>query len=136
MEKICDISPVHAYSASGFVFAGGEVRVTGPVLILPEGVFTWPVASAPDTLTPDDLAPAVAVAPAIDFILLGTGAAQVFPMQQLRAACAHAGLGLEVMATGPACRTLTLLLSEQRLFAAALLPAGRAPEGPVPPVAA
>jgi uncharacterized protein len=136
MEKICDLTPVHAYSESGFVFAAGEVRVTGPALILPEGVFAWPVTSRPDALSADDLAPAVAAAPAIDFILLGTGAQQVFPAPEVRAACADAGLGLEVMATGPACRTLTLLLAEERLFAAALLPAGLAPEGPGAPEAA
>ena len=124
MEKLCDITPVHAYSESGFAFAGGEVRVAGPALILPEGIFTWPVVSSPDALSPDDLAPALAAERSIDFILLGTGAQQVFPAPSLRAACAEAGLGLEVMATGPACRTLALLLSEERHFAAALLPAG------------
>jgi len=136
MQKICEITPVHAYSESGFAFAGGEVRVTGPALVLPNGVFSWPVTNSPDALSADDLAGAVAAAPAIDFILLGTGAQQVFPAAEVRAACADAGLGLEVMATGPACRTLTLLLSEERLFAAALLPAGRAPHsGPDSPAA-
>jgi len=136
MEKICDITPVHAYSESGFVFAGGEVRMTGPALILPHGVFPWPITNPPEALSADDIAHAVAAAPAIDFILLGTGAQQVFPAPEVRAACADAGLGLEVMATGPACRILTLLLSEERLFAAALLPAGLPPEGPVAPEAA
>ncbi len=124
MERLCDITPVHAYSESGFAFAGGEVRVTGAAMILPEGVFAWPVASTPDALSPDDLAPAVVAAPNVDFILLGTGAQQVFPAPGVHAACAEAGVGLEVMATGPACRTLALLLSEERHFAAALLPAG------------
>jgi len=124
LDKICDITPVHAYSESGFAFAGGEVRVTGPAMILPEGVFAWPVANTPDAICPDDLALAMAGAPDIDFILLGTGAQQVFPGPEVHAACAQAGLGLEVMATGPACRTLSLLLAEQRQFAAALMPAG------------
>lgn len=124
MEKLCDITPVHAYSESGFAFAGGEVRHTGAALILPDGVFAWPV-SGPDTLTPDDLAPAMSAAPDIDFILLGTGAAQVFPAPNVHAACVEAGLGLEVMATGPACRTLHVLLAEERQFAAALMPAGQ-----------
>lgn len=136
MEKICDITPVHAYSESGFAFAGGDVRVAGPALILPDGVFAWPVTNPPDALSADDLAVAVAAAPAIDFVLLGTGAQQVFPAAEVRAACADAGVGLEVMATGPACRTLSLLLAEERLFAAALLPAGLPPEGPVAPEAA
>ena len=125
MEKLCDISPVYAYSESGFAFAAGEVRHVGAALILPEGVFTWPVDRPPEALIKDDLAPAIAAVPDIDFILLGTGARQVFPAPELHAACADAGLGLEVMATGPACRTLSLLLSEDRQFAAALMPAGR-----------
>jgi len=126
MERLCDITPVHAYSEQGFAFAGGEVRVTGAAMILPGGVYTWPVSSAPDALSADDLAPAVAAARDIDFILLGTGAQQVFPAPSLHAACADVGIGLEMMATGPACRTLALLLSEERHFAAALLPAGLA----------
>jgi len=124
MEKLCDMTPVHAYSESGFSFAGGEVRHTGAVLIMPEGVYAWPAVEA-DALTPEDLEPAVAAAPRIDFILLGTGSKQVFPAPKIHAACAEAGLGLEVMATGPACRTLQVLLAEERQFAAALLPAGQ-----------
>jgi len=131
MDKICDVTPVHAYSESGFVFSGGEVRHHGAALILPEGVFAWPVAKPPEALESEDLAPVVAAAPAIDFILLGTGARQVFPAPDLHAACAKAGLGLEVMATGPACRTISLLLSEQRPFAAALMPAGQGSDGAV-----
>lgn len=124
MHRICDTAPVHAYSESGFTFRAGEVRCEGPALILPEGVFAWPVTRAVDAITSDDLRPAVAAAPDIDFIILGTGAQQVFPPVEVRDACKQAGLGLEVMATGPACRTLALLLSEERHFAAALLPAG------------
>jgi len=125
MHRLCDTIPVYAYSESGFAFRGGEVRYEGPTLILPEGVFSWPVSHAADALTADDLAPAMAAAPGVDFIILGTGAQQVFPPAEVRAACAEAGLGLDVMATGPACRTLSLLLSEERQFAAALMPAGR-----------
>jgi len=125
MHRICDTASVYAYSESGFAFWGGEVRYEGPTLLLPEGVFSWPVSHAAEALTADDLAPAMAAAPGIDFIILGTGAQQVFPPAKVHAACAEAGLGLEVMATGPACRTLSLLLSEERQFAAALMPAGR-----------
>ncbi len=133
MHRLCDTTPVHAYSESGFAFWGGQVRYDGPALILPEGVFSWPVAHGPEALTPGDLAPAMAAAPGIDFILLGTGAHQVFPAPEVHAACAEAGLGLEVMATGPACRTLSLLISEERQFAAALMPAGRGAEAAATP---
>lgn len=132
MHRICDITPVYAYSESGFAFWSGEVRHEGPALLLPDGVFAWPVSRGPDALTADDLAPAMAAAPGIDFIILGTGAQQVFPAPEVHAACAEAGLGLEVMATGPACRTLSLLLSEERQFAAALMPAGQGTQTPMP----
>ncbi len=135
MHRLCELSPVQTYSDAGFAFAGGEVRVAGPVLMLPDGVFAWPAAGVPEALSADDLAPALAAAPQIDFILLGTGAQQVLPAPGVRAACAEAGLGLEVMATGAACRTIALLLGEQRLFAAALVPAGRGAPDPGAPMA-
>ena len=39
----------------------------------------------------------------------------------MRKAFAVAGLGLEVMDTGAACRTYNVLLAEERIFAAALI---------------
>ncbi len=57
----------------------------------------------------------------VAFLLLGTGAAQIFPDPPLREAFAKAGIGLEAMDTGAACRTYNVLLSEERVFAAALI---------------
>ena len=53
--------------------------------------------------------------------LLGTGARQRFPSPALTAALAHAGIGLEVMDTGAACRTYNILAGEDRRVAAALI---------------
>jgi uncharacterized protein len=45
----------------------------------------------------------------------------VFPDRALRGVFAAAGLGLEPMDTGAACRTYNILLAEGRVFAAALI---------------
>ncbi|MEM1307569.1 MAG: Mth938-like domain-containing protein, partial [Pseudomonadota bacterium] len=55
------------------------------------------------------------------FLLLGTGARQVFPSAELRAAFIERGIGLEPMDTGAACRTYNVLLAEKRPVAAAII---------------
>ena len=57
----------------------------------------------------------------IDVFLLGTGKRQVFPSPELRGGFAEAGLGIEPMDTGAACRTYNVLLAEHRRVAAALI---------------
>ncbi len=131
MQRLCDRLPVQSYTAGGFVFAGGDVRHSGSVLIMPDGVYAWSLSGAAD-LGAGDLAPVLEIADQIQFLLLGTGANQVFPTAELRARFAGAGLGLEAMDTPAACRTLHVLIAEERQFAAALIPAGEQfREGPL-----
>ena len=47
----------------------------------------------------------------LDFVIFGTGLTQVFPGAALAGLCI-AGLGMEVMSTGAACRTCNVLLAE------------------------
>ena len=54
-------------------------------------------------------------------LLLGTGAAQVFPDAAITRAFADARIGLEPMSTGAAARTYNILLAEKRAVAAALI---------------
>ena len=54
-------------------------------------------------------------------VLLGTGAAQRFPMPALARRLTTAQVGLEVMDTAAACRTYNILAAEGRRVAAALL---------------
>ena len=56
-----------------------------------------------------------------DIVLLGTGKHQHFPLELMRALGA-ADLAVEVMNTGAACRTYNILLAEDRVVIAALLP--------------
>jgi len=59
-----------------------------------------------------------------DIILLGTGAATVFPEHPVLLPVYEAGIGLEVMDTAAACRSYNILISEGRDVAAALLMIG------------
>ena len=56
-----------------------------------------------------------------DLVLLGTGTRQRFPQPALTAPLRAAGIGVEVMDTGSACRTYNILVGEGRSVAAALL---------------
>lgn len=101
-------------------FRVGTIAHRGSLLILPGGVFDWTVDD-PAGITEASLAPVLAEGAAAGFLLLGTGAAQVFPDRALRGVFAAAGLGLEAMDTGAACRTYNVLLAEGRVFSAALI---------------
>lgn len=110
--------PIAGYGRGLFRIGGIEHR--GSVMILARGVFDWPVAEAAD-VTEATLVPILGEGPGTGFLLLGTGATQIFPARPLRETFAKAGIGLEAMDTGAACRTYNVLLSEERVFAAALI---------------
>lgn len=82
-------------------------------------VEAWPVAANAKALTPDDLAPVLALEP--ELVILGTGTTQQFPSPAVMGACLTRGIGLEVMANAAAARTFNLLASEGRKVAAAIM---------------
>jgi uncharacterized protein len=92
----------------------------GSILCLPSGVYAWEPA---DPLDVASLAPALAEKDRIGLLVLGTGERQVFPAASVRRAFAEAGMALEVMDTGAACRTYNVLLAEGRPAGAALIAA-------------
>jgi uncharacterized protein len=106
---------IERYGAAGFRVSG--VLFAGPVLVFPDRTILWE-AAAP---TIEGLAPALEQG-GIELILLGLGrrGAPVAPV--LRAALKARGIGVEAIDTGAACRTYNVLLAEDRLVAAALLP--------------
>jgi len=106
------LPPVEGYGP-GFFRIAGKVH-HGPLLILPSGLTPW--------VGLDDAAPLLAAAAQIDVLFLGMGAEIAHPPASLRAELDAAGLGFEIMATPPACRTYNVLLSEGRRIGAALLP--------------
>lgn len=70
-------------------------------------------------LTPEDLAPLLALQPEV--ILLGTGERQVFPSAAVLAAGLTCGIGIEVMTNAAAARTFNVLAGEARKVVAAFL---------------
>ena len=113
-------APIDAYGNGGFRFAGMSHK--GSIVALPSGVWAWD-AGDPAALTVAILTRVFAEPRGGDFqfLLLGTGAKQVFPPLELRRAFTEAGLGLDIMSTGAACRTYNVLLAEGRPVGAALM---------------
>lgn len=111
--------PVESYGPGLFRIAGA---VYGrPILILPEGVVDW-VAPDPARLSPADLAAVLACVPKIEVVVFGSGRRAVFLAPVQRQALRAAGLAVEMMDTGAACRGFNVLLGEGRRVAAALIP--------------
>lgn len=111
-------APIDAYGNGGFRFAGMSHR--GSILCLPSGIYAW-AARVPAEVDAAALAPVLDEKEALGFILLGTGRRHELPSAEVRAAFIAAGVGLEPMDTGAACRTYNVLLAEGRPVGAALL---------------
>lgn len=111
-------APIDAYGNGGFRFA--EMSHRGSILCLPSGIYAWP-PSRPDELGPGAFAPVLAEQDALELLLLGTGPGQHLPPAEVRRAFTQAGIALEAMSTGAACRTYNVLLAEGRPAGAALL---------------
>jgi uncharacterized protein len=107
----------------GFVDGGFAVdgRVYRTLLLTPLGATEWsppPLAE----LGVAHLEPLLALDPAAEFLLLGTGPRLTPPPRALREALESRGIGLEAMDSRAAARTWGLLRGEERWIAAALMP--------------
>lgn len=111
-------APIDAYGGGGFRFADMSHR--GSLICLPDEIVGWAL-SDPNALALSDLEPVLAVLAPPGFLILGTGASQIFPSRDIRRAFVERGIGLEPMDTGAACRTYNVLLAEDRPVAAALI---------------
>src|SRR5262245_28255127 len=111
-------APIDAYGNGGFRFAGMSHR--GSLLCLPSGIYSWEVCGIP-ALQSMHVQRVAAERAEIDLLLLGTGSEHAVPPSEVLEAIAEAGIGLEIMATGAACRTYNILLAEGRRVAAALI---------------
>jgi len=115
-------APDYAYTLRGA--DGRSARINdrelgSSFIVTPQAlVEDWPVASVA-ALTVAHLEQILALEPVL--VILGTGAAQVFPSQQLMAACLSRGIGLEVMNNPAAARTFNILAGEGRKVAAAFI---------------
>lgn len=105
-------------------YSSGEIKVSGksyhsPIFVAPHHTMLW---DRGDVLSLEDFQPLIDVADSIDVLLLGTGDRTIFLEPDLKKALREAGLHVECMDTGAACRTYNVLMSEARRVVAALIP--------------
>jgi len=90
------------------------------VLVFPEATLAW----APTSWQHADLAgltPVIEATPKIEVLLIGCGPELLWVPDEIRAGLRAAGIVVDGMDTGAACRTYNVLLSEERRVAAALI---------------
>lgn len=110
---------IRSYGPGRFLISDREWR--SAVLVTPFSTSAWNVARAED-LTLESLAALKAAPAPAEILVLGCGRRAIFVPADLRAALKAAGLALEVVDTGSACRIYNVLLAESRRVAAALIP--------------
>lgn len=109
---------VQGFGARGLVVDGQAYTA---VLLTPDAANAWDAPSL-DALCIDHLAPLLAMNPAPEFILLGTGPAMAFAPPALVRALDERGIGIEAMDSRAAARTWGVLRAEERWIGAALMP--------------
>jgi uncharacterized protein len=115
------VPAIDAYGDGGFRIGG--VRKEGATLILDGSARSWRDAPRDaGALTPEHFADLIGAQARPDMVVLGAGARLIHPPAAVRKAFRDAGIGLEVMDTGSACRAYNLLAGEARRVYAALLP--------------
>jgi uncharacterized protein len=111
---------IRTYGPGRFLI--GEREWREPVLVTPFASFPWRVGRA-EELSVEALKDTAQMAwSGIELLVVGCGAKAVFLPPPLRASFKQAGVALEVVDTGAACRIYNVLLAEGRRVAAALIP--------------
>ena len=122
MTETSSILQVRRYGAGELEVASAEglTRITTPVMLaLP--ALRHPLRSPhPQALDPQDLETLFAATP--ELVVIGTSAGQLLLSARERSVFLARGIGLEVMALGPACRTFNVLAQEGRRVVALLFP--------------
>jgi uncharacterized protein len=106
-------------------YGAGEIKINDevfrdPLIVGTNEIRPGPAVAGADALTAEHAAPLLALGPEI--VLVGTGAKQIFPGPEFGASLMEAGIGVEIMDTGAACRTFNVLVGEQRRVVALLWP--------------
>ncbi|NKB44067.1 MAG: hypothetical protein GKS03_07270 [Alphaproteobacteria bacterium] len=114
-----DRQHIQKYGSGGFTVSG--VVLSGPVLVFSDESSLWK-AAAPASLKPEDFAPVLERASELDLCLLGCGSRMSPVTAAVRQSLKEAGVSIEPMDTGAACRTFNVLLAEDRAVMAALFP--------------
>ena len=113
------IQIVRSYGLGHFLVSERDWRE--PILVTPLATAPLGVSRVED-ITPEVLVVLKTLAAPTELLVLGCGARAAFVPPAQRAALKAAGLGLEVVDTGSACRIYNVLVAEGRRVAAALLP--------------
>ena len=109
---------IERYAVSGFRVAGVIWR--SPILVFADMTLAWTLTDAA-ALTGASLQPVVEHGD-VEILILGLGRRMATISRELRAVMRQAGIVVEAMDTGAACRTYNMLMAEDRRVAAALIP--------------
>ena len=113
------VQVIRSYGPGHFTI--GEREWSEPVLVTPGETSSWGVTRMEELTAANVAVTREGPAPA-EILVLGCGARAMFLPPALRAELKAAGLSVEVLDTGSACRTYNVLLAEGRRVAAALIP--------------
>ena len=109
---------IQSYGPAGFRISG--VDYASSLLVTPDSVTVISARTMSD-IALELLIPLAASQPPLEVLLVGTGAKHALLSLALRAKFKAVGLSVDAMATGAACRTFNILISEERRVAAVLL---------------
>lgn len=120
-----DITPVLAqgaqridgYGDGGFTVSGAWHE--GSLIVYPEHTQPWDI-NVDDSILDADFSMFIKAVNPPEIVLVGAGHSGIAVPLDWRNAFREAGIGVEVMDTGAACRTYNVLLAEGRMVAAAL----------------
>ena len=104
-----------------FQFTVSEVVHKTSLIVFQNESVQWPVKSI-DTLDSMSFSKIIEASPALEILLIGCGKSTRLIEPNLLVDVRNAGISIEPMDTGAACRTFNVLTAEDRLVAAALIP--------------
>ena len=102
-----------------YVTVNGMRHSAGSLLVAPDSISEDWVVTGFNALNETHFAVMLLLKP--ELVLLGTGSKLQFPHPRLSACLTNAGIGMEVMDTGAACRTYNILVAEGRRAVVGLL---------------
>src|SRR5690242_7109848 len=109
---------IDAYGSGGFRVSGETHQ--GSIIVLPDRVLAWAVVYV-SKIAAADLEAVMAASAVPDILLIGCGRRAALIQPAVRQAIRDAGVVIDAMDTGAACRTYNVLLGEARRVAAALI---------------
>ncbi len=111
-------------SYAGGVFKVNKTSYPHAIIVMPEKTISWDIGVAKDVaeLTISNFSIMIDKSSDIDVLLLGCGKEMAFLPPKLRTELKQAGLSVDIMDSGAACRTYNVLMAEGRRVACALLP--------------